>query len=131
MLQGTKENSLCNLAPDATPSARLPLIDRAAVRDWCEDLAPDDIVEILAGVPGEARKGIEEIRQAINSSDLARVKRVAHRMKGMAANIGAPLLAQIARDIEGATGSIEIVAKQLPILEQILSDTLEALSTLR
>jgi HPt (histidine-containing phosphotransfer) domain-containing protein len=105
----------------------LPLLDEHAMRDWCNDLEKDDVLAILARVPDECRKCVAEIERAIVDGSLAASKRTAHRLKGMAGNLGAVRLAQIARGIELETQSIEEVSNRMTMLQETLTDTLAAL----
>jgi PAS domain S-box-containing protein len=48
----------------------------------------------------QARTGFDEMRAALASADVAKVRFLAHRLKGSAGTIGAPLLAELAARIE-------------------------------
>jgi HPt (histidine-containing phosphotransfer) domain-containing protein len=105
----------------------LPLIDLRVMNDWCADLASDDVLAILARVPDECRKCVGEIEKAMVEGSLTAVKRAAHRLKGMAGNLGAARLAQIARCIELGGDTIEDIAKEVGKLQETLAETLAAL----
>lgn len=105
----------------------LPLLDERAMDDWCSDIDKDDVLAILASVPDECRRNIAEIERAISIGNLAASKKAAHRLKGMAGNLGAFRLAKMARDIELKSESIEDVAGQMPGLQETLFVTLAAL----
>ena len=105
----------------------LPLVDDRAMRDWCSDLEQEDVLAILAGVPDECRRNITEIENAIAAGSLPASRRAAHRLKGMAGNLGAVRLAQNARDIELNAESIDDVASRMASLQETLTRTLEAL----
>lgn len=106
---------------------QLPLIDARIMSDWSEDLEPDDVRAVLAQVPEEAGKCITELRQAIAGNDLRAAKRTAHRLKGMAGNLGAARLAQAARRVEVGSTSIEEVSAQMPVLQATLNETIQAM----
>lgn len=107
--------------------ADLPLIDERVMQDWCADLDQADVLDLLARVPGEAHKCLAGIKQAVDGGDLASAKRTAHRLKGMASNLGAARLAAVARSIEIASVDIADVAARLAGLETTLAATLEAI----
>lgn len=105
----------------------LPLLDHRAMSDWCDDLDKADVIAVLARVPEEGRRSIEEIRRAVEAGDFAAAKRIAHRLKGMAGNLGAARLAQIARSMEIASQSLGDISSQLALLDKTLAETLEAI----
>lgn len=105
----------------------LPLLDDGAMNDWCSDIDQDDVLAILARVPDECRKNIAEIERALAEGSLEATKRAAHRLKGMAGNLGAVRLAQTARDIELKSESLDDVAGQMAGLRETLTSTLAAL----
>lgn len=112
---------------DASTQDLVPLLDERAMSDWCTDIDKDDVLAILASVPDECRRNIAEIERAIAEGSLAASKRAAHRLKGMAGNLGAARLAQSARDIELKSDSIEDVAGRMAGLQETLTGTLAAL----
>ncbi|NJO32446.1 MAG: Hpt domain-containing protein [Rhodospirillales bacterium] len=112
---------------EASTQEYLPLLDERAMDDWCSDIDKDDVLAILARVPDECHSNVAEIERAIATGSLAACKRAAHRLKGMAGNLGAFRLAKMARDIELKSESIEDVAGQMPGLQETLTVTLAAL----
>ena len=69
--------------------------------DWCSDIDQGAIFSPFSPASRtSARKNIAEIEKAITEGDLTACKRAAHRLKGMAGNLGASRLAGTARDIE-------------------------------
>ena len=107
--------------------SEMPLIDQRVMSDWCSDMDKADVLAILSRIPGECAKSVGEFERAIAASDLALARRSAHRLKGMANNLGAARLAQMARAIELGSQSIDDVAHRLPALRKTLSETLAAL----
>ena len=95
--------------------------------DWCDDLDREDVLAILARVPGEGTRSLADFAKAVAGGDVAAARRTAHRLKGMANNLGAVRLAQMARSIELGCHSIDEVSARLPALEQTLGETLAAL----
>ena len=116
-----------SVAADASAEAELPLIDRRIMSDWCDDLDREDVLAILARVPDEGSRSLADFAKAITGGDLASARRTAHRLKGMANNLGAVRLAGMARSIELGCQSISEVSARLPALEQTLGETLVAL----
>ena len=112
---------------EASKRLLLPLLDEGAMSDWCSDIDRDDVLAILARVPDECRRNIAEIERALAEGSLEASKRAAHRLKGMAGNLGAVRLAQTARDIELTSQSLDDVAGQMAGLQETLTGTLAAL----
>lgn len=104
-----------------------PIFDHRVMSDWCGDVLDEDVLAILAGVPDELRACVAEIEKAIARGDLTAVKGHAHRLKGMAGNLGAVRLSGTARGIELRTRAIEDASRQMPMLHATVSDTLAAL----
>ncbi len=111
-------------------SGLLPLIDHDAVADWCQDLEPTDVRDILARVPAETLQSMELLARAIELKDLTMARRAAHRIKGMAANLGATRLSHDAKDLELSCSDINEIAARFSSLDQTMSDTLTALAEL-
>src|SRR5712664_1812746 len=84
----------------------LPLIDARMMSDWCEDLDRADVRDVLARVPDESRKCLADIKMAMVDRNLDSARRTAHRLKGMASNLGAARLARLARSIELTSQSV-------------------------
>ena len=112
---------------DATIEAEVPLIDQRIMGDWCDDMDKEDVLSILARVPDEGARSLADLEKAIAGGDLAAARRTAHRLKGMANNLGAVRLARMARAIELNCQSIDEVSSRMATLEQTLGETLEAL----
>jgi chemotaxis protein histidine kinase CheA len=107
--------------------ADLPLIDPRAMSDWCDDMEKADVLDVLARVPYECARCLADIKKAIAESDLLTARRSAHRLKGMASNLGAARLARLARTIELASQSVEDVSSRMASLEKTSAETLEAI----
>jgi HPt (histidine-containing phosphotransfer) domain-containing protein len=117
--------------PAAEAEAELPLIDPRIMSDWSDDMDREDVLAILARVPDEGARSLADFRKSIAAGDLASARRTAHRLKGMASNLGAVRLARMARAIELGCHGIDDVSGLLPMLEQTLGETLEALHVQR
>ena len=72
---------------------------------------------------------VDAIRKAVTAGDAEAVQQSAHKLKGAAANLALPLLAESARMIgsQARSGNLEKVALLLPELDQKLAEALEAL----
>jgi HPt (histidine-containing phosphotransfer) domain-containing protein len=112
---------------DATAEAESPLIDQRIMSDWCNDMDKEDVLSILARVPDEGARSLTDFKKAIDAGDLVSARRTAHRLKGMANNLGAVRLARMARAIELTSQSIDDVSGRMPTLEQTMGETFEAL----
>lgn len=116
------------MAVEMQSEAALPLVDESAMADWCTDLDREDIDDILSRVPGQCSACLTEIEAAVGEMELAKVKRVAHRLKGMAANLGAARLARLARSMELDSRELADIERQLPFLKVTITETVAALS---
>lgn len=127
-MQSPSELRPTSQASEAT-GEELPLIDQRAMRDWCDDMEKADVLAVLARVPDEGARCLADLRKAIAGRDLTTARRTAHRLKGMASNLGAARLARTARTIELTSQSIEDVSARMPALEKTLSETLETIGS--
>ena len=109
----------------AMPAEELPLLDRRSSMEWREGLDRQTVDAILAGVPAEGGACLAELKAALARADLAAAGRAAHRLKGMAANLGAVRLAEAARRLE-QDGPVSGAAR-VSELEHVLEATLVAL----
>ena len=126
-MQSSSELLSTSEPADASPEAELALIDQRVMSDWCNDMDREDVLAILARVPAECDRSIADFQQAIAAGDLASSRRTAHRLKGMANNLGAIRLARMARTIELGCEDIDDVCSRMPGLELTLAETLAAL----
>ena len=107
----------------------MPLIDETVMADWCMDLDPEDVAAILERVPDQTRACIDDIEAAVAQGEFDRAKRVAHKLKGMSANLGAARLSSMARQIEMECGGLDDLKARLPLLKGTATETLAALAT--
>jgi signal transduction histidine kinase/DNA-binding NarL/FixJ family response regulator len=103
---------------------KLPVFDKSVIAAWSSGMNQADVSATLECVPDESVKSLNEIKAAIAAGDLTEAKRIAHRMKGMASNLGAARLAAVARSIELDAPSIEVVSHRLPLLTATTDETL-------
>ena len=105
---------------EAAPSAETVCFDRAQLLDRLfgdEALACELVREFLQ----DFLRVLEKVRGAIRSGDFEEVAQGAHSMKGMAANLGAPVLRRISFEIESAGKNAQ--AELLPALfDQVCAD---------
>jgi HPt (histidine-containing phosphotransfer) domain-containing protein len=107
----------------------LPLIDVLAMEQWCNDLDMSDVRDILGKVPAEAEQCMALLSDALTQRDLSMARRAAHRLKGMAANLGAARLAYLAKDIEVTAKEAADASLRLPALKVTLDETLAAFAS--
>ena len=120
---------LVSIAGSAWDAAQL--LDLGNLQQWSEDLSGEQIRGILGQVPGDSRINVACILTAVAEGDRVAIKRQAHRLKGMAANIGALRLAELARTLEYGvfeTGDLVSAAAALPA---VLEDTLLVIEQLK
>jgi CheY-like chemotaxis protein len=102
----------------------LPVFDKSVIAAWSSGMNQADVSATLECVPDESAKSLHEIKAAIAAGDLTEARRIAHRLKGMASNLGAARLAAVARSIELDAPSIEVVSHQLKLLTATTNETL-------
>jgi CheY-like chemotaxis protein len=113
------------LPAEADPEA--PLIDMAVVEQWRAGLDAPTIKATLACVPAESTRCVSEIRSAVEARDLGRLRQSAHRLKGMAVNLGATRLAILARDLEHGADAAAVRPEAVRRLEEVTTLTVEEL----
>jgi HPt (histidine-containing phosphotransfer) domain-containing protein len=130
-------NENCQISVPAPSSAaaaawrNAQLLDYRNIQQWGEDLSEQQIKSILDQVPDDSRANVARILTAVALEDRVAIKSQAHRLKGMAANIGAVRLAELSRVLEyGAIGDAD-VADACAALPMVLLDTLAAIGDLQ
>ena len=106
------------------------LIDTHGMLQWTEDLAPEQVRAILQQVPLDSRSNAAAIISAVRRNDVPAARRQAHRLQGMAANIGAQRLAEIARAIEHSADAGAGLDTLIAELSAVLDDTLVAIANI-
>ena len=112
------------------PRNQSPLFDDAGLRQWTEDLTAEQVKDILAKVPQDCRSAIREIKTAIEANNMPTARRIAHRVKGMASNLGATRLAEAARAIELGPEAAAEHAGRLRHLGIVVDETSDAIAGL-
>jgi len=94
------------------------IFDRAAFKKRMLD-NEEIIKQIIAGILQSMPKMIDELRQYITDGDIDNTRRLAHTIKGAAANLGCELLRQAALKMELASKSDDMkkVSELMPGLE--------------
>ena len=72
---------------------------------------------------------LDEIRAALAGKDYTKAERLAHSLKGAAANLGASALAEVAATAEAAIGSNQSITPALESLSRSLDKTIAAIRT--
>ena len=94
--------------------------------EWREDLTAGDVRQILAQARLEALKSLAVIQDAAAGRNLAALERSAHKLKGMAANLGAVRLVALLRQIELGAAAGDESRSAVAELEPTLCQTLRA-----
>jgi HPt (histidine-containing phosphotransfer) domain-containing protein len=96
--------------------APLPLFDDARLAELRECFAASELSALLAGITDEGGECLSTIHAALAANDLSAAQRAAHKLKGMASNLGAARLAHAARGTEIAaqlSGDVHATVRQL------------------
>lgn len=110
---------------DAVAPLTVPVFDHARVRAAVGSLPPARAVEMIALVPQEAVRQLALLEQALEAGELEAVDRIAHTIKGLAANFGAALLEGAARRMQAGSESIEQARKGMQDLRAAVEATRE------
>ncbi len=105
------------------PDATLPVFDRARVRSAVGTLPPARAVEMIALVPQEAERQMAEMERGVKAGDLELAKRIAHTLKGLAANFGAARLEHHAALAQADCDDLAKVARRMPGLRAAVDAT--------
>ena len=108
-----------------------PLIDAGGFKQWTEDLTGEQVHSILSKVPLDCKETAAEISAAMAAGNVEQARRLAHRLKGMASNLGASRLAQVARNIELGSDHALTAGELLVPLAAIIDATNTAIAEIR
>ena len=125
-MQHTAHGDAVPTVAGSTVADQLPLVDERLQLEWREDLTADDIRQILAQARLEALKSLAVIQDAAAGHDLAALERSAHKLKGMAGNLGAVRLVALLREIELGAAAGDESWSAVAELESTLCQTLQA-----
>ncbi len=94
----------------------LPLFDDGRLAELSECFATTELRALLEGITDEGGECLSTIHAALAANDLTTAQRAAHKLKGMASNLGAARLADAARGTEIAaqlSGDVHSTVRQL------------------
>jgi len=104
--------------PSETTLDVLPIFDRTRVEEGLGMLPPKRVASMLAMLPSEVDRRLEEYRSALEAEDLPAARRAAHTLKGLSANFGAARLEAVSRAAEAACGSLGSARAAVPLIEE-------------
>jgi CheY-like chemotaxis protein/HPt (histidine-containing phosphotransfer) domain-containing protein len=128
---GVKVDSECHPQCEAAPDSSKAIFDEADMLESLEDIA--FVRSLLADSLEELPLLLEELQKACSGDDCLLIRRQAHTMKGLAANISTEALRESALRVENAAkeGAIETVRELLPDVERTVLLTVEAIRSVR
>lgn len=115
------------------PSEAIPpvLVNEKLLLELAETVGEPQFEKILVSFAHSMGKYRLELAEAIKEGDLKRVKKVAHALKGLSAQIGAAKLAAQALTLETGVNSLPEAAAELAILTMIADETMSAFAARR
>jgi signal transduction histidine kinase/DNA-binding response OmpR family regulator/HPt (histidine-containing phosphotransfer) domain-containing protein len=115
---GAKVDSECQPQCEAAPDSSKEIFDEADMLERVEDIA--FVRSLLADSLEELPLLLEELQKACSGDDCLLIRRQAHTMKGLAANISTEALRESALRVENAAkeGAVEAVRELLPDVER-------------
>jgi HPt (histidine-containing phosphotransfer) domain-containing protein len=113
-----------NTSPEPEASD-LPYFDEERFSELLECFSGDELRSLLESIPGEGAHCVRAIQDAIAANDLDAAKRAAHKLKGMASNLGAARIAEAARRVEqcARNGETRSLDGNIATLERALDET--------
>jgi signal transduction histidine kinase/DNA-binding NarL/FixJ family response regulator/HPt (histidine-containing phosphotransfer) domain-containing protein len=124
------ENAQAPSADEAPATEPPPLFDDERLAELRECFAAAELQALLDGIPDEGGQCLSTIQGALAANDLAAAQRAAHKLKGMASNLGATRLAEAARGTELAAQSSGDVHATVRHLADALEATQEKIGLL-
>lgn len=112
------------------PLADIPLVDEPYLRGLRDAFGDDRLKALFESLTEEATGCVEEIKKAISAGDHASLRFAAHKLKGMATNLGVPRLGRAARELE-VGGAPDAVIPSADALDRILADTTREIRAFR
>ncbi len=104
-------------APDTGQDAGAGIVDRDLFDRMARDVGPENFRIVLDTYLERMPQYLEDLREALGSSDVSRARRIAHDIKSTSQAVGATTLAKLAAVIETKTGAGEAG----PFEEQVLA----------
>ncbi len=78
------------------------------LKDLVDEDDPDFFVEIVKGYIETAKSSIQNLLEAVNTNDVAKVASTAHCLKGSSGNIGALRMQEISFELEKSGNNTEL-----------------------
>lgn len=94
-----------------------------ALAELQECIGKETLWQLLNEMPGECTNLMAELEQALDNDNLPEARKIAHSMKGMAANYAATGIAVIAKAIEQDAVTIDDMKKHIGNLENVVLQT--------
>lgn len=101
----------------------VPIFDKAAQEDLIDTIGEDAFFNLLAVVPEEADRHLQEIAEAVENGDLKRASVAAHTLKGMASSCTAIRIAEAARTIELGVAENDVPLENISSLASAIEET--------
>jgi PAS domain S-box-containing protein len=108
---------------DAPESPTLDVIDEAALSILEDSLGRDILAPMIDSFLENMRHYGDELRAAVSADDLKKAKRVAHALKGLCAQFGAPKVSELARQIEYQAKAAAEIRPLVPQVEIAIAGT--------
>lgn len=109
--------------PPAFPKRGVEVIDEAAVALLVDSLGNDVFAPMIDSFLANMQQYRADLQAAVAAGDLKKSKRVAHALKGLCAQFGAPRAAGLARFIEDQAKSLAEIEPMLPDVEAAVAAT--------
>ncbi len=119
---GRAANASASEAAKPEPTA-FDSIDEAALSILEESLGRDILAPMIGSFMENMRHYGDELGAAASANDLQKAKRVAHALKGLCAQFGAPRVSELARQIEYQAKAAAEIRSLLPDIEIAIAET--------
>jgi CheY-like chemotaxis protein len=117
--------------PGNDPFAAQPILDTTIIDSLASALPADTIAGLLAKFTANAGMYASDIIVAVAQSDLDKVKRAAHALKGLSSQFGAARLTAIVKVFDAADTPWRELQDLVPLLQSTLRETQSAVSAMR
>ena len=105
----------------AAPPQEIQVLDTGILEDTRGIIGNDAMVKIIASALESLRESVSEINVAVQMDDSRQIKRIAHKIKGTAAQLGAARANVVAHSIE--TQAVDDVASAVHLLNDAVSQS--------
>jgi PAS domain S-box-containing protein len=125
-----QENTAINTSPKAMQVSQPGAFDRAGFMDRV--MGDEQMAEAVIGIfLGDMPKQMELLRSSLEAGDVETAARIAHSVKGAAANVGAEAMREVAREMEeaGKVGDLNTLTLGLPELLRKFEQFKEEMTT--